>query len=439
MLKRIRTEDVRLGMFLHKLEGPWLSHPFWKTKFLLEDPAQLADLKASAIEWVQIDVTKGGDVDARPAPPTLAAPAFDGTQALERRRADVLVRARQTQPVRPAPRPSGPPSFDPLSTTPRPLAAEMPAAAGLARKSTIAVRGLFEQARLGRAVKLVALEPMIDEISSSIQRHPHAFTGLLRLMKTNDYLYMHSLSVCALMISLATELKLSPDQRREAGLAGLLMDVGMGHVPQEIYDKDDELTPAESQIVHSHTRLAHDFMSIGGELTPAVLDVCLHHHERWDGSGYPDRLSGEEISLFSRMAAVCDTYDAMTSFRPHKAGEDPSVALLRMEEGREKFDPWIFDAFVRSVGIYPAGSLVRLGSDRLAIVVDQNAGDPLLPRVRAFWSIGKAALIRPEEVDLSDRGHGDCILSREQPEAWPLPDWAALRTKLFLKGGDAPV
>lgn len=152
MLKRVKTEDVRLGMFLHKLEGSWLSHPFWKRKFLLDDPDQLANLKSSAIEWVQIDVSKGDDVAAQTAIP--AQSSID-------RRMQILDRARQSRDdAASAPKMrSTAPAFDPLSTAPRSFAAEMHTATGLARQSTRVMQAVFTQARLGKTIKIATLAP----------------------------------------------------------------------------------------------------------------------------------------------------------------------------------------------------------------------------------------------------------------------------------------
>lgn len=422
-------------MFLHKLEGSWLSHPFWRRKFLLDDPEQLADLKASSVEWVEIDISKGQDVTIEPHRPVTPATAQHPTD----RRQQILGRAQQSRDGRasaPAIR-STAPAFDPLSKTPRSMGAEMPAASALARRSTKMMQTLYNQVRLGKAIKTVTLEPMIDEITSSIQRNPHAFSGLVRIKKTSEYLYSHALSVCALMINLAQQLKLGAEQTRQAGLAGLLMDIGMGHVPEEIYNKDGTLTPGEEQIIHSHTRLAHEFLTIDGNLPEAVVDVCLHHHERLNGSGYPDGLVGDQISLFSRMAAICDAYDAMTSRRPHKTGRDPSAVLVHLSAMTELYDPILLEAFIRGVGIYPVGSLVRLGSDRLAIVYDQNGDDLTLPRVRAFYSIEQRGFVKPDDIDLANCFGKDMIVGREAPEDWNIADWEALSGGLIEKANAA--
>lgn len=453
MLKRIRTEDVTLGMFLHKIEGSWLSHSFWKRRFLLESHGQLDDLRSSDVEWVTIDVSRGCDVapvvvaaplvadaEAEAALAPVTPPAVVRRDAEGGRRAQIFDRARQAEQ-------EGAAAAAPARATPyrpvvvrggiapgsRTLGGELGAASEIAQRSRQTMRDLFAQARLGKTMDVAAVEPLVDDIMHSIQRHPHAFNGVVRLMKTSDYLHTHALAVSALMINLSIQLGLRQHQVREAGLAGLLMDVGMGHVPQEIYDKEGELTPAEEQIVQSHTQLARDFMSVECEIPESVVDVCLHHHERFDGTGYPHGLAGQEISLFARMAAICDIYDAMTSRRTHKLGMDPAEVIEIMRADMSRMDPDIFEAFVRAVGIYPVGSLVRLSSDRLAVVLDQNSKNPTLPRVRVFHSIAQGGPVEQEDVDLVYRLGRDGIVSRENPGDWGFADWDKMSTDMFRK------
>jgi HD-GYP domain-containing protein (c-di-GMP phosphodiesterase class II) len=425
MLKRIRTQDVQLGMFLHKLEGSWFSHPFWKSRILLDDAEQLDTLKASKVEWVQIDIERGADVATRNVHAVTPAPATERSDRVFGRAGGSIAR-RAVPPPR---------TFDPLSKDRLSTRAEMVHSIRLARKSLRTLHKLFDDVRLGKAVKIARLEPMIEEISSSIQRNPHAFMAVSRLKNSSEYLYQHALSVCALMIGLAQQMHMTPQEVRQAGLAGLLMDVGMGHVPQETWDKDGPLTRQEWDVVKSHTTLAHEFLGLGGEMPDAVLDVCLHHHERMDGSGYPHGLSGAQISLFARMAAVCDTYDAMTSNRIHRHGEDPSRALLMLDEAGTLYDAQIVQAFQCAVGIYPIGSLVRLRSHRLAIVIDQTPDDLTLPVVRPFYSLTDRAFIKGEDIDLAHCFGADQIMTRETPEGWDMSDWPALSAKLLAVAG----
>ena len=153
-----------------------------------------------------------------------------------------------------------------------------------------------------------------------------------------------------------------------------------------------------------------------------ALDVCLHHHEKIDGSGYPHKLRDSEISLFAKMGAVCDVYDAVTSERPYNKGWDPAETIRRMAEWKGHFDPTIFQLFVKSIGIYPVGSLVRLESGKLAVVMEQNAQALTAPLIKIFFSIKSKAQLTPTVVNLARPGCTEKIVGRELPENWGFND-----------------
>jgi HD-GYP domain-containing protein (c-di-GMP phosphodiesterase class II) len=238
---------------------------------------------------------------------------------------------------------------------------------------------------------------------------------------------MHSVAVCALMIALARQLGLDETQTRAAGLAGLLHDMGKAFIPNEVLNKPGKLTDEEFAVVKKHPELGHAALLQGSGAGEIALDVCLHHHEKTDGSGYPRGLTGDQISLFAKMGAVCDVYDAITSNRPYKAGWDPAESLRKMAEwAKGHFDDAVFQAFVKSLGIYPIGSLVLLASGRIGVVVEQSEKSLLTPRVRVFFSTRSNARIPPEVVDLSRAGVQDKITGREDPAKWNFPDLNAL-------------
>jgi HD-GYP domain-containing protein (c-di-GMP phosphodiesterase class II) len=174
--------------------------------------------------------------------------------------------------------------------------------------------------------------------------------------------------------------------------------------------------------VRQHPVLGHGMLQGIAGAGPVVLDVCLHHHEKFDGSGYPHGLAGDKISTLAKMGAVCDVYDAITSVRPYNKGWDPGEALRRMAQWRGHFDPDVFQAFVRTVGIYPVGSLLRLHSGLLAVVVQQNPAQPMAPKVKAFYSPRARKRIEPYELDLASAFVDDKVLGCESPEEWGFTD-----------------
>ncbi len=428
MLKRIDVAEVRLGMYIHKLEGPWLKHPFWKTKFLLTDAGQLADLHASDLDAVVIDVEKGDDVGGQAPVRRRQFTAPSAVAPIDRARLELVPTTRSPVAARP---------FDPRSTNPLSTAREVGNAIGIVARSERILAGVFNQARLGKAIKSSQVEPVIEELFASIQRNPHAFNGLMRVKRENASLYTHALAVSALMIALGRQMRLDSARIKQAGMAGLLMDVGMGHLPLDVSTIMEALTDSEHAIVKTHTRLGYDFLAIGGEIPEEVMKVCLEHHERFDGSGYPLGLGGQEISLFGRMAAICDVYDSMTSDRPHRVRMEPNSAFENMRASDGQFDPEILNHFVESLGVYPIGSVVLLTSHRLALVVDQNSDDYTRPRVWTFYDTQNAKVIKPEDINLIDSmGHEDIVTSAD-PEGYNIPNFAALREMVFTSASKA--
>ncbi|MBS0447558.1 MAG: HD-GYP domain-containing protein, partial [Proteobacteria bacterium] len=201
-------------------------------------------------------------------------------------------------------------------------------------------------------------------------------------------------------------------------------------------NKPGKLTDAEYAVMKGHPERGHDLLRDGKGVTTIALDVCLHHHERPDGKGYPHGLSGDALTLAARMGAVCDVYDAITSNRPYKAGWDPAESVARMAEWSKsgQFDPAMLAAFVKSLGIYPTGSLVRMESGRLGVVVEQTEGSLVKPKVKVFFSTKSQMPIKVEVIDTSAPHCSDRIVGRESNSQWKFTHLDQLWTGLDARG-----
>jgi putative nucleotidyltransferase with HDIG domain len=385
-------------MFIQELKGAWIDHPFWKKAFKLEDPADLSKLQKSVIKEVVIDISKGLDVAG--AVPTSAS-------------VDKPVEANLA-PVE-VPKPVAKPSRISANE-------ERERAKQVISASKKAVTSMFNDARMGKAIKAEAAMQFVDEIAASVVRNEGALISLVRLKTKDDYTYMHSVAVCALMVALAKELGLSDAETKQAGFAGLLHDIGKAAIPLDVLNKPGALTEDEFTLVKLHPERGHALLVQANITDKVALDVCLHHHEKMNGMGYPHKLKADEISLFAKMAAVCDVYDAITSNRPYKAGWEPGVSLQRMAQWADHFDDRVFKAFVKSVGIYPIGSMVKLKSGRLAVVIDQSPKSLLTPILKIFFSTKSKTRLPVEVLDLSSPAAQDSIVGHENPAFWGIHD-----------------
>lgn len=385
MILQIPIHELRTGMYVHKLEVFWLKHSLVHNDMLLTTQQQIESIAESGIKEIWIDLEKGRGPDS--------------ANAEEKRE------------------------------VPPPRISTMSEEVGLARAICLNAKGqvmdMFNDARLGRIIETGGTLPLVDEIGGSISRHPAALLSVVRLKTHDDYTYLHSVAVCALMISLARQLKLDEHQVRRAGTCGLLHDVGKAGISLDILNKPGKLTEQEFEIMKAHPVIGEALLrKSGGDAD--LLDVVRHHHEKMNGMGYPDGLKGQAISLLSRMAAVCDVYDAITSNRPYKEGWNPAFAMHQMASWEGHFDRKILYAFVKAVGIYPVGSVVRLASGRVAVVAEPGAESLLKPKVCVFFSLVTNQSLAPQMLDLANRYCWDSINGPEESTCWSGIDLNAL-------------
>lgn len=415
-LHEISTAQLRVGMYLHKLGGSWLQHPFLRNSFLLDDPKDLQRILESGIQTVWIDTARGLGLDATdpdaPTPATDSLAADDPATALTEAEVDAIEQDRMPAS---ALRPPGPVT----------LHAEIERAREICLSGKQQVMQMFDDLRLGNSIRQDSVLPLIEEMNASVLRNPVALLSVARLKTHDDYTYLHSVAVAALMLALARQLGLDPEQTKMAGCGGLMHDLGKAFMPLEVLNKPGKLTDEEFAVMKTHPQAGARALQEAGA-DAGVVDIALHHHEKINGRGYPHGLRGEEISLLARMGAICDVYDAVTSVRAYKAPWDPSGAMREMARWDGHFDRRIFNAFVKTVGIYPVGALVRLASEQLAVVAEPGRESLLKPKVRVFYSLRRQQKILVHTLDLADPACRDSIVGPENPEKWGFTNLEAL-------------
>ncbi|MBM5574815.1 HD-GYP domain-containing protein [Deefgea sp. CFH1-16] len=397
MIKKIPAEYIKPGMYIHDLNVDWMNHPFVRNRFVIQTDEEIAKITATGVREIYIDTALGLDMSD--------APTIEEVNAeLD---ADLLRIAE------------APPMIIKVS-----YEEEIGRANKIHQQATNAVKTVMRDVRMGQAIQMDDVANVVGDITESVLRNSGALVGLLAIKNKDEYTFLHSVSVCTLMVTFAQSLGMDRNLIRLAGIGGLLHDTGKMKVPNEILNKPGRLTEAEFAIMRSHPEEGWSILRQIDGMEAIPLEITLHHHERMDGTGYPHKLPGNEISQMAQMAAVVDVYDAITSDRCYHVGMPATEGLRKLWEwSKFHFNPELVQAFMRTVGIYPVGSLVRLESGRLGIVIEQNEGSLLQPKLKVIFSAKSNTYITPIIVDLArpmGKGGADKIVGHEDPAKWQI-------------------
>jgi HD-GYP domain-containing protein (c-di-GMP phosphodiesterase class II) len=395
MIKKVSVQQLKPGMFIHDMNCGWMEHPFLTGSLNVRNDKEIEKIADSGIREVYIDTSKGLDV----------ADAPTETEVKDSIAHEMEIIAEKVKPA-------GSVS----------LHDEMARSHKVHGEANKIIHSLMQDVRLGKQIELEQVNPIVGRMSESILRNQDALLSLCRIKQKDNYTFLHSVSIGALMMSFARAVNLSPEEMRQVGIGGMLHDIGKTKVPDKILNKPGKLTEEEFLIMKSHVVYSRDILSDTPGIAQASLDVAAQHHERYDGSGYPLKLKGSEMSIYGQMASIVDVYDAITSDRCYHKGMEPTAALRKMFEwSKFHFNPELVHTFVRSIGIYPVGTLVMLESGRIGIVIEQREVSLAQPLVRAIFNAKKDYYIQPEDVDLSKplgKGGADKIVSHESPAKW---------------------
>ncbi len=396
MIKNVSVTKLKPGMYIHDLNCGWMEHPFTLNQFKISSTEQIKVIAKAGLHEVYIDTDKGLDVAD-------AQTIQEVKQELDAKMVEIA------------------------TETPEPgkyhaMAEEMVKAKKAYSEANRIITNMMQDIRLGKQIECEQAAVVVEQMTNSIFRNKDALLSLTRLRSKDDYTFQHSVSVCTLLVSFARALELDRTTIQAIGVGALLHDVGKMKIPDEVLNKPGKLTDDEFKVMKSHVVHSRILLEDTPGMTQIGIDVAAQHHERFDGSGYPSGLKGEGISLYGQMAAIVDVYDAITADRCYHKGMETPVALRKLVEwSKFHFNEKLVHAFVRSVGIYPVGTLVKLESELLGIVFEQHEKNLLTPKIRLIYDSKRKNFIPPRDVDLSKpvgKGGADRILGYEDPKNW---------------------
>lgn len=406
MKLKVLTTDLGLGMFVYELDRPWLDTPFVFQGFLIEQQAQIEDLRLYC-RFVLVDPARstlpvGGMSGGASAAPRASVATAKRLEAMA-----CVASERSILVLEDAPAPSSTPTgrllaklrthYPPLTN----VVDELPLAKQTLERTSEAVRSILEGVISKGVLDSKILHESIDEVTESVIRNPDALLLLSYLKKKSKYAYDHAISVSIHLLAFGRHIGLPKKQLQTLGAAGLLLDVGMARLPETILEKKGNLSSEEYEAMKEHVQFGLDIIRSSPEIAPQTVEIITQHHERENGSGYPQGLKEREITLLGKMAAIVDCFVALISERPYADSVAPLDALQKLYNWRrEYYHEDMVEQFIQCLGPYPVGSYVELNTGEVAIVLAHNRIRRLKPRVMVFLDTDKKPYASPIMLDL---------------------------------------
>ncbi|MCC6544522.1 MAG: HD-GYP domain-containing protein [Nitrospirae bacterium] len=365
--KKIPVQKLNVGMFVEQLDRPWIDTPFFFHKKLIKTQDQIDKLISNGIMYVMINTEKGADLE-------------DKSVLNDTERTHLSVKPEEK------PKPSAKSEYiDPLT-----IDEELPRAKEIRSNVSNVVKNIFNDTRMGKAIEVEAVKEQVSAIVESVFRNRDALLCLTNLKDYDDYTFMHSVNIGILAVSFGRHLGMTKRQLENIGFGGVLHDIGKTMIPESILNKPGKYTMTEYEIMKRHVNLGGEILRKHDHIPEEAMLVALQHHERFNGTGYPNRLFGSKISLEGQIASICDVYDALTYERVYHNASTCHATIKRLYEwGDTLFVMELIENFVKCIGIYPLNSLVELNTGQCGVVVSVNQKELLRPKVRILLDSNK--------------------------------------------------
>lgn len=387
-LEKVPTNSLKVGFYVERLDRPWTETPFLFQGFYIHDFHEIEELKHYC-EYVYVNAVRSAE---------LAVPGHAGGG---REVATTASRTFSPQPTATRDTSSVPKHRRELYVKTRPVEHEIAVAGKAHADASRAAASIIAALQLEGTLDVDMARQTVEPMMESVLRNPDALIWLSRMRSHDAYIYEHSVNCSIWGMAFARHLGLDKESIYEVGLGCLLFDVGKTRLPQGLLAKADKLTPDEWRVVQGHVAYGVSILEDSGDVSARIVDMLRSHHERYDGSGYPSELQGNQIPTFGKIAGIVDCYDALVSPRPYATQRSPHEAVREIYCWRGNlFQAEVVEQFMQVVGVFPTGSLVELNTGAVGVVIAQNEIRRLRPRIMLLLDKAKRRLPDFEIVDL---------------------------------------
>jgi len=373
MIKKINIRELRPGMFISDINVPWLHHPFLRNSMMVKNERMLNKIIGTGTWEVYIDTDRGNEFEIEENFHPLEKKVFTEIAKEAKIKEETAVVSSLNEEVKKAEE--------------------------IRQEASKVIQNIMTDARLGNAFTIEQAEAVVDKVVTSAIRNNHALVSLARMRRSNQFLFEHSVSTCALMVAFSKSFGYNEEMQHEAGLGALFHDIGMSHIPSQIINKPGKLTRTEYAEIKRHVDYGSNILNRIVDSSSITLLMAMEHHERYNGRGYPNNLRQDNLSKIGQMMAIVDVYDAMTSTRGYRQAATPSEAMVELLNRSDKeFHGELIQRFIQSIGIYPFGTLVKLVNGFVGIVIEVNPAKLLYPVIRVVFENNKR--VSAYDIDL---------------------------------------
>ncbi len=380
--KRIPLAQLQRGMYVVELDQPWLKTPFISHSRHIKNGDEIELLAKHGIREVVIDLERSVDAET-PKPPPAPEPIVEENGSIPESTAATRARLRDERIL-------------------RPLNHELSVARGIHKEALAAAQSVFDGVGRGSRLNSPAAKQTVTDLLGSVTRSPEAHLLLIQMRRFQNDLFTHAVNVCVLSLVVGT-LEGFAKEVYELGLGALLHDIGQVRLPRNLLRKNDSFTDQERRLVEQHPALGAAVLEQEESVPTAARRIVMEHHERLNGTGYPQKLGGENISPLSQIVAITDAYDAMIIGRNGILRRPIDVLRqLYLDANAGAFSRDLIEKVIRSLGVYPVGSLVELNTGERGIVLAANRSDTLRPTIRLILSRDGLPLLRGPILSLAE-------------------------------------